>query len=94
MNYRLLSFLAFIVVGYGLSAADGTLALGAEVVEGVGQDWSLPDGQVVNLQIVDQNFHLLFLDPDRLIIAPTIEKVIVRGEGVLRKSNKLNLVTG
>ena len=71
--------------------AENRLQLGEALPGGVGQDWTLPDGQVVNLQIVANQFHLVFLDQERVIVKPTVAKVIIRGEETRNKTQKLQV---
>lgn len=92
MMHRFFNLLVFLLVAGALGAAEEKPALGVKVGEGVGHDWVLPNGQLVNLQIIANQFHLLFLDADRWVIEPTVEKVIVRGEEARNKTNELNLV--
>ncbi|MFP4283015.1 MAG: hypothetical protein ACLFR7_01460 [Opitutales bacterium] len=86
-------FLAFLLTVALLRAAEPLeIALGTAVSEEVGLDWTLRDGQRVHLRVVDQQFHLLFLDAERNIMKPAFERAIVRGEETRNKTNELNLL--
>ena len=92
MFMRLLCFLFVLGVVADLSAEPVVLEIGAEVSETGGEDWTLPDGQLVQLRIIEKQFHLLFLDEDRLLIEPAVKKVILRGEEARNQTNNINIV--
>lgn len=84
--------MSYLLICLSAIAAESQFELGALVEEGVGQDWVLADGQVANLQIIESQFHLFFLDQERLIVTPPVEKAIVRGEGARNRTNRINVI--
>lgn len=81
-----------LLLAAGLMASPSVdLSLGAPIDDATGTDWTLPDGGLINLRIVDQRFHLLFLDEDRNLIEPAYERIILRGEETKNKTNEIFL---
>lgn len=69
--------------------AELDLSLGAVIDNSVGIDWPLEDGKLAHLRIIDQCFHLFFLDSERKIIEPLFATAILRGEETRDKSAKV-----
>ena len=75
----------------GLSAQDEDLdlSLGSTIDNSVGMDWTLADGQLVHLRLVNHQFCFFFLDAERKIVEPVYSRVILRGEETRNKTNEL-----
>jgi hypothetical protein len=65
------------------------LTIGSPVDDAVGADWTLPDGTLLHLRILDNRLHLLFLDEERNIVEPTHGRLILRGEMTSNKTREL-----
>ena len=77
----------------GLRAAPQIdLQAGAVVDDTAGVDWKLDGGVTLHLRRVEGTLHALFLDTSRQIIEPEFDAVILRGEGVRKRSDDFYLV--
>lgn len=89
-------FVSVLLLGWAFVAAPAAfgagldLSLGATLDDSVGMDWTLPDGVIVHLRLVDHQFHLFFLNEDREIIEPVYPTAIIRGEETRNKTNELH----
>ncbi len=72
------------------STADFTL--GTTVEESPGLDWTLPEGSLLHLRVIDLQFVAVFLDEERKIIEPTHDTVILQGEETHNRTNRVHRV--
>ena len=66
--------------------------VGVALEDGLGVDFTRANGEILNLRIVEDHFVCLVLDADRVMLEPLMEKIVVRGEELQNKTNKLHLV--